>query len=292
MFYRRRYLCSALAALALAATSWSTARADFTAYLNDVERNPNTGQWNTFDLKTNTTVSHNGAITGAIQWTATSAGGPVANTQRFDTFCIEILENVGIYSTSSWSGVGVSLASAPTDTTAITNPDGGSGMGTTKANLIIELYNLVSEGVGLGNVVQQMTPTTSLNGNQAAAFQLAVWEIVYENSIGHLQTDGTGLTVNGGTFSATGNNSADENAIISLANTWLGDLNSSYYDDGLSVVALTNTGSQDQAYAIVHTNPQIGTGTPLPATFGNSLFLAGGFAAAYGIYRRVKPKVA
>jgi len=286
MFHRKRYLCSALAAIAIAATSWSAARADtVTAKLNGVEG----GNGITFNLHMGSgAATDSGAITGALQWTvqSVSPAAPANNLfglavgDNIDTFCIEITQNVGIGGTYSFTEQ-TSLASAPTNMTYITNIDTGlsaGGMGTTKANLLNELYNKVNE--------QSFFET--LNATSAAAFQLAVWEIVYENSLTIGQTDNSNGKLNlstqaGSSFYVDGGNVA----IVAQAQTWLNGLNSSYLNLAhISVYALTDPNNQDQAFSLVLTKPNIGT--PLPASLGNAALLMGVFGAGYGLFRKRK----
>lgn len=76
----------------------------------------------------------------------------------------------------------------------------------------------------LGRLFSEVDPATRTSTtDNSAAFQLAIWEIVYEG--------GTGLDLTTGTFHITNNNG--NTAAQNLANTWLTNL------PGSSVVALT-----------------------------------------------------
>jgi len=67
--------------------------------------------------------------------------------------------------------------------------------------------------VNLGRLYNEAFLVATNNVTNSAAFQLAVWNIVYDSD----------TTVNSGLFSATGNSAADTNA-INQANTWLAAL--------------------------------------------------------------------
>jgi len=287
MFHRKRYLCSALAAIAIAATSWSAARADtVTAKLNGVEGGT---PYNTFDLHLGSgAATDSGAITGALQWTVQSVSNPsntfgLAAGNTIDTFCIEITQNVGIGGTYTFTET-PSLANAPTDMQYITNVDVpviNTGMGNTKANLLNELYNEVLE--------QSFFET--LNKDQATAFQLAVWEIVYENSLTSGQTGNANLNLGSGSFYVNNGSNVTSAAIITQAQGWLNGLNATYLNkNNIAVFALTDQNNQDQAFSLLVTKKNVGT--PLPASLGNAALLMGVFGAGYVLVKKRKALVA
>jgi hypothetical protein len=105
---------------------------------------------------------------------------------------------------------------------------GGTEMGPTKANYIAELWAMVN-------------PSPTMTRDQAAAFQSAVWEIVYEDKQAwNVKTHDTTDTMN--SFKVDNNDTVE-----ALANTWLGNL------DGLGprtkLYALSNDRYQD--YVVV-----------------------------------------
>src|SRR5262245_55232865 len=105
------------------------------------------------------------------------------------TSCIDVAQGS---CTSTAATVGVKrLASAPTP---------GTAMGQDKANLISELW---------GRDFASIT-----TNSQAAAFQIAIWEIINEKS-------GNALNVKNGDFTVTGVGGAT----LNLANSWLSELN-------------------------------------------------------------------
>lgn len=94
---------------------------------------------------------------------------------------------------------------------------GGAPMGAAKAALINKLFGGAYSGLS--------------TGAQIGAFQVALWEIVYES--------GSTLDATTGAFYATGNT-----AITTQANTWLSSL-ASYSDYNGKLVALSNNSLQD-----------------------------------------------
>lgn len=130
---------------------------------------------------------------------------------NYVAFCIDIFKTVGPGPTYGWNQT--ALPNAPT-------PSGNTNypMGAIKAGLLGKLWGAHRNGLS-GDVM-------------FGAFQLAVWEIVFENS--------NTLDIDSGTFFATGGN-VDSASARSLANTWLGTLGSDPVYGG--VYALTgNTG--------------------------------------------------
>jgi hypothetical protein len=103
----------------------------------------------------------------------------------FHGFCIDIAQDI-YYNQTVQFGV-AQLQNAPVP---------GSGMGVARANLIRELwYNDYAQ--------------SGLSNSNAAAFQIAIWEIINESSANP-------LNVRSGTFWATGNA-----ATLNTANSWL-----------------------------------------------------------------------
>lgn len=105
---------------------------------------------------------------------------------NFVSWCVDILQDTYLNNPSLNDYTLVSAASV-------------SQIGAVRADALARLATLY-----LGQVQ---------NGASAGAFQLAVWEIVYENT-------GTAYNIASGNFSAYGAN----NSSIALAQTWLGNL--------------------------------------------------------------------
>ena len=152
-------------------------------------------------------------IPGITSWTQLPEWG----------FCIEMQYSTGGYQPYTIKN----LQDAP-----LTGGIGGLPMGTTKANYIRELWaNHIANVPG--------------NNTNAAAFQLAVWEIVYENNAA-----GPGLWNVKSTSGAadTGFRAVGNTAALDLANTWLGQLDGQGLASGL--YAYSNTNYQDYVFQV------------------------------------------
>jgi len=154
-------------------------------------------------------------LAGRMVWNRTGGthvGNPMGS---FFSFCVELTQHVN-YNTNYTFNV-VPLSQAP-------DPGGmgvGSGMGLTKAEQIRELW-----GRHYNSIVDADT---------SAAFQIAVWEIVYDS----------GNDLLNGSFRARKINNALP-AWVTLAQTWLNTLDGNGPKPFLG--GLTSTGLQDQVY--------------------------------------------
>ena len=183
-------------------------------------------------------VTFNGAsmgqtIAGPEQWHRQS--GSLALGDNFTTFCIELTQDV-------WDGAVFTY-----DIGALENvpPPGvslaGTGSGMSKADYLRKLWALHESQV--------------VDGMTGAAFQTAVWDIVYDAD----------FSLSVGNFRATGTATA-------LAQNWLTDVKNSHVAyTAPNLVALTNPEGQDQiALAPV----------PLPSAAVGGLVVLGGMGLA------------
>jgi hypothetical protein len=146
------------------------------------------------------------------------------------------------------------------------NPD---GMGDTKAADLRKLWKQFS-GYGLGTLDWGdwgSTPTATEQNEQAAAFQAAVWEIIYEtNKVNDLFD----YTVATGVFHV---DSAE--TWTDLANTWLGSLGTIADPTNLGLRILTNGAYQDFAIIV----PGVGADPiPEPVTMAGLMLGIGGLS--------------
>lgn len=161
---------------------------------------------------------------GRFVWNAIGDSDAFSDGQEFHSFCTELLQNVNPGNDYTYDCV------SPTD---VPSPNGGlfEGMSDDQASILSSLFS------------QHYATAVEGTNTEAAAFQIAVWEIVYERSDGVDYGDGqsaaTGLSAGNGWLTLSGNNGA-----TSLANTWLASL----FNLGInsSLLGLTSTSAQDQ----------------------------------------------
>lgn len=162
----------------------------------------------TSPYKTHTSPSYVGMIA------ATYANMSPSLPMSAGVFCVDPQDVTG----GSWNHYSV------VETAAV--PNAGPGpMGYVKADYLSELWGRDYAGIN-SNV-------------KGAAFQLAVWEIVYDNE----QTGPGNWNVTNGAFSASGNDDA-----LALANTWLSELNGQGPKQRL--FGLSNPDVQDMIVAV------------------------------------------
>ncbi len=141
---------------------------------------------------------------GLMNWTTDEPSARLAD--EFHTFCIELTEHVSFGGHYTYSLVDPALA-----------PTALGGMGANRAGLLSELFG-------------RYYPTANFTlADQAAAFQLAAWEIVHD----------TGLDLSTGTLRVRNNG-----AYWQLAESMLGSLTGS--GPRMSLTAMAQTGVQDQ----------------------------------------------
>ena len=160
---------------------------------------------------------------GPYYWS--TDGQPINNSNAVAAFCIEIPQG---FSASNADG-------SPSN----------NGSTTYTASSLTAVFDAATE-----KAISQLyagyfdtawnSPT--FNGTtQSTAFQLALWEIIYDGANGSLKT---------GDFRVFNQNLKDTNTAAGLAKSWLGSLNSAPSFDskyaGYKLLALTNPKSQDQ----------------------------------------------
>lgn len=163
---------------------------------------------------------------GVFNWTRN--GGTYRTGETFQTFCIELGENIAGNNQYAYEIVDLEDA-----------PDSRSGMGTRRANLLRELFG------------RFYTPAfgTPLNQTQGVAMQLAIWEIVHERGSNPLDLG------NGRARFQTGNDAA-----YKLAEDYLKTLDG-HGPLNQEVVAMTSRGHQDQIIPNAGTLALAGLGT-------------------------------
>jgi hypothetical protein len=243
----KKALCTLVASLLMLAPEIANA-ATITATFNNV-------------VNGNSVTTNLGSTTaGYMNWTVNSSSGlPFAAPSSFYGFCIQWGEFTGSNVTF---GVTSALQTAPQGSPP------GVPMGATAATALNRLFD------------NHFSPT-GLTGTNATAFQLAVWEIVYE---GVNNTAGPYSLASGG-FSV----SSAPAAAVSTATTWLNNLFTDPIQTNYGVYALTSAdpnGFQDQVIGIiVNGGGDPNVDVPEPATM--SLLMVSSFGAVvYRVRRR------
>mgnify|MGYP006293167773 CR=1 FL=1 len=228
-------------ATAIAAMAGSALAADINMTFDNIQGQNVTVNYNG---DRGSTISGQATVAGRFQWSVNSgSAGNFGAGDTMYTFCTEITEYV--QQGNSYNYDEMSLGNLPTPPDNELEPMGGF-----RAGLMSELYsNHFFEAAGLNG--------HSFNNQKAAAFQLAVWEVVYQDADSGNETSLSSLndmtldvtSADGGGFWATGIASATQN----LANTWLSELvGNTGVGDGM--IGLGSDGNQDQV-----------TMVPLPA---------------------------
>ncbi len=251
----RNVLAAVVGLVGIAATAQESSANTVTAYLNSV--GPYTTNLN-ISFDGGATKEYN-AYVGGINWTIVNWDPGSAPAPQMQMFCIEGTENVYLNKTATWNfGEAASLSEVPKPWTSLT---GLTGMGATKAAYIEEFWNKNYNSAWAIN-----TSTSDVNLNVgAAAFQLGIWEIVYDGL-----TDGFygGITANNlatGKFEVLNGTSGSQKAQVDAAVAMLNKLTGTYTKT-TSVGAISGNGVQDQIF---------GTSVPLPAALPASLALLG-----------------
>jgi hypothetical protein len=135
-------------------------------------------------------------------------------TGSYQSFCIDISQDIFSNQTATFDVNNLSSAPVP-----------GAAMGTLKANLLSELW--------------YKDRALVTNNSTAAAFQIAIWEIINETT-----TDGNGnlvLNISSGNFYVT----ASDGATLTTAQNWLKGIDITGNGSKANLVALTNSTYQD-----------------------------------------------
>lgn len=196
--------------------------------------------------------------TGALTWQRNSGSTAFGNT--FQTFCIDLMQYVTFNppNSPSYPFTLTPLQNAPWD-----NVQHNTSMGLAKAKLLSELWNTYHSQV--------------VNDDTSAAFQIAVWEIVFEDSNNAHNLLNGGFTADYGTSSVPGYVKIGNMWVptyVKTAQTWLTSLTGTAPLDP-HLVALTSDTAQDQF-----------TFTNVPAPPGVFLAGIGGLGLMIGGWRR------
>jgi hypothetical protein len=175
---------------------------------------------------------------GVFNWT--SVAGGTNNFGSFDAFCIELTQTINYGGTYLYNID--PLANGPTPGLDTGGPNTSGPMGAMKASQLSELWGRYFNTISTGSPAQQ-------NVN-AAAFQIAVWDIVF----------GSNLSLTQGYFVADNPSDAD----VVLAQSWLNGLNGT--GPMADLVALDSPTDQDMVTAVPGGPSDITAAIPEAAT--------------------------
>jgi hypothetical protein len=199
-------------------------------------------------------------LVGTIRWTfdrsAPDNAGLAALIQgnTLSTFCIEGTQDAPFLSTGSYPTILTNLADAPQDNVG-------------------SLFKMGSNATTLAKFWDAYYDTSSMDAIHAAAFQLGIWEIVYDN--------GTDLST--GSFKATAvGGDATSAAARSQAQMWLGALPSVTPTAHYDLYVLSDPEMQDQLFGVKQGAPVV----PLPAALPMGMSLLAGLGVLRGFRRR------
>jgi hypothetical protein len=184
---------------------------------------------------------------------------------QFWTFCVEVRQHVG-YGTTYTDYLGRNLEDAPVPGVGAGGTGGTAGsMQLVKADAIRELLGYTTGTLGVD------VASSTLDKIDAAALQIAIWEIVFEDA------PNTAWNTADGEFRIT-SNSADSDAAEARANGWLTHIRTNTVaPTTLNVIAITSSTAQDQLVVIKPGYVPGGDGSvvAVPAPPGVVLGLAG-----------------
>jgi len=176
------------------------------------------------------------------------------------TFCIEGTQNVYLNQNANFASITNIISQTPQD-----NVGSLYVMGTTKAANINKFYDAYIGQASLNNV----------NG---AAFQMGIWELLYDAS----------PDFSSGNFKAQSTNDLTSQQALAQAQLWLGNYSSQSPNTHYELYALTDPNLQDQLFGIptFGQNEPPPPSTPLPAALPAGLGLMGALAAVRKFHRR------
>jgi len=246
---------AALVAVAGVAVAGSASADTVTATFNGVNPGVNV------NVQLTTVGSFSGATTaGRFNWTSngTTAPGNAVGSQsfapgtQFTTFCIELTQTIAngtqyVYTVDTLAG-------------GLASPSSGPAITAVNAPYIMDLWqqhygaDVINNASGLGAAIN------------AAAFQIATWELVYD---AYISAAGINRNVLAGNVQFQSNAGAGLTA-VTLAQTWLNGLDG---DPGTTnVLALVRDVSQDQSFLV---SPAPILETPLPPVMWGGIGLLG-----------------
>jgi hypothetical protein len=186
--------------------------------------------------------------TGAIAWQGVGTN-PSGLDGPFNTFCIDLIQDIFFGSTYQYDIAPLATAPQPG---AFPSGLPATGMGALKAGELGTLFAEEFDNLG--------------TDNNKEAFQLAIWNIIYD-------TDNSVSTGAGAFYVQSG----VDNSVITLANGWIGAAIDPLHQKaftGTLIALVGQNGAQDQIYASDSGGSNQQTSVPLPqASLGGGALL-------------------
>ncbi len=247
--------------LAVVALAGAVAQSASAASLFLTNVSPNASMTVTFPGLSAETTPYVGAINWSFNRADASDAGldSIISGTTVTTFCIEGTQNVTIGQTSNFANIFSDISQAPQD-----NVGSLYEMGAGKATAINAFWDAYYG-------------QATLNDVNAAAFQLGIWELLY---------DGSTTNLSSGLFQASSTSDSESIAAFSEAETWLSDYSTVVPTAHYQLYAFSDPNLQDQLFGVV-VPPSGGSPTPLPAALPAGLGLLG----ALGIGRKLRTRL-
>lgn len=202
-------------------------------------------------------------ITPQLLRTGTSA----ANYQYYKVFCIDIRQ----------SAISVMNLTPTTDLTTAPVGNGNVPLERWQIGRLGRLFGQYWGDLGWGTTGTSSSYSTPTNLADAAAFQLAVWEIVYQRDSGARTSSANYNVTSGWPLTDPVNNvqtgfktTLSNPTITGQANSWLQSLDNLQATTG-NLVALTSSSTQDFTYLIGFESPVPAPGAALLGVIGLGL---------------------
>lgn len=249
----KRSLIATAGAICLALGSGAASALDFT--ITNVGNNISLSGTTISGLPSNGTG-------GPFTIAPSGAGWPAYVPGSFASFCIELLEHIGM-PPQNLTGYSILPQTVASDFLPETSPPNGP-VSTNQLKIIGQLLTYAQSAAGFGSAA------AAFNQTNGTALQAAVWEIVYENIGSPSNFTYADFNLGAGDFQASNAGSA---TAITMINTWF---------SGGTIAGVTGY----QNYAVLYSPTQQDFLVPVPEPEAYGLALAGMGVVAFAMRRR------
>jgi hypothetical protein len=209
--------------------------------------------YNTLNSPVTQTESAN---VGRFKWTNVSTSGTMLGqySDPFSSFCIDLLQNISTGSTYTFNETS-SLTGLPTGTSGLVHDIAMTSTAETDLKKLYDGYYDDVKTTSLSSLANYLTLGFTASGaERAAAFQLAVWEIVQDGGV-------SSYSLSSGRFKVNSGASAN---VLSIASAYLTGLSAF---SGETLLGLASTVNQDQVVLV----PLNAVAVPLPSAAAAAL---------------------